>query len=93
MSSLSFHIDRDRLRLTATYRNQYYIERALGNFLGLAELQHFVSSQVGLQEGLLTIHAFHAEIEDRSARLDEVDELLSTCRHGVGPRAIEVHST
>lgn len=63
MSSLSFQLDGTRLRLTATYRNQYYVRRALGNFLGLAHLQRFVCAAVGLDQGPLTVHAFHAQVD------------------------------
>lgn len=63
MSSLSAHVEGDRLRLTATYRNQYYIQKALGNFIGLADLQRFIASEAGLERGPLTIHAFHAQID------------------------------
>jgi hypothetical protein len=79
MSSLSFHLDGDQLRLSATYRNQYYMQKALGNFVGLAALQHFVADAVGLRQGALTVHAFHAEIETRLT-LTEVDALIEECR-------------
>lgn len=70
MSSLSFQLDDSSLRLTATYRNQYYVERALGNLLGLAELQHFVASAAGLTQGPLCIHAFRAQIDPGIGRRD-----------------------
>jgi thymidylate synthase len=64
MSSLSFQLQTDRaLRLTATYRNQYYVERALGNLLGLAALQSYVAAEAGLAPGALTIHAFRAQVD------------------------------
>ncbi len=63
MSSLSFQLDGSRLLLTATYRNQYHIRRALGNYLGLAQLHSFVCAEVGLTQGPLTIHAFHSRID------------------------------
>jgi hypothetical protein len=63
LSSLSFQLDGDRLRLTATYRNQYYIQKALGNFLGLARLHQFIADEAELRQGSLTVHAFHAKIE------------------------------
>lgn len=75
MSSLSFHLDGSALRLSATYRNQYYIQKALGNFLGLAELQRFVANAVGLYQGPLSVHAFHAEI-DPEIGMREVADLL-----------------
>ncbi len=78
MSSLSFHLGGPFLRLSATYRNQYYIGRALGNFLGLAELQRFIADAVGLRQGPLSIHAFHAEIDPKFGKR-EVANLLHIC--------------
>lgn len=89
MSSLSFQLDGDRLRLTATYRNQYYIARALGNFIGLAQLQKFVADQTGLAQGPLTIHAFHAQL-DPGVRQDTVEELIERCRVGASTSATAV---
>lgn len=63
MSSASVHLDAGRLRLAATYRNQYYVRKALGNFLGLAQLQAWIANEVGLPAGALSVHAFHAEID------------------------------
>jgi hypothetical protein len=62
MSSLSFQLDGEFLRLTATYRNQYYISRALGNLLGLSRLQQFVAGAADLKAGAIIIHACHAEL-------------------------------
>jgi hypothetical protein len=78
MSSLSFHLDGPNLRLSATYRNQYYIRKALGNFLGLAELQRFIADAVRLNQGPLSVHAFHAEI-DPDVGKQEAANLLHTC--------------
>jgi len=78
MSSLSFHLEGTDLRLSATYRNQYYIQKALGNFLGLAELQRFVADAVGLRQGTLSVHAFHAEIDPNVGKR-EVADLLHAC--------------
>ena len=63
MSFLSFQLDGDDLCLTATYRSQYYIQKALGNLTGLAHLHHFVAKETGLRQGSLTVHAFYAQIE------------------------------
>jgi thymidylate synthase len=73
LSSLSMHVDAGRLRLAATYRNQFYVERGLGNFLGLARLQEYISTQAGLPTGALSVHAFHAQL-DRPLR--EVQPLI-----------------
>jgi hypothetical protein len=79
MSSLSFHLDHGAIRLSATYRNQYFIQRALGNYLGLAHLQRFVAAAVGLVAGPLTVHAFHAAIDPEiGARTTRA--LIRACR-------------
>jgi hypothetical protein len=65
MSSLSLQVDGPRLHLTATYRNQYYIQKALGNFVGLAGLHTWIAVEAGLDVGRLTVHAFHAQIDPR----------------------------
>jgi hypothetical protein len=70
MSSLSLQVDGNRLRLTATYRNQYYIQKALGNFVGLAGLQSWIAREAGLDVGVLTVHAFHAQIDPRVSQSD-----------------------
>jgi hypothetical protein len=49
LSFLSFKLDNDnRLMLTAVYRNHYYVERLLGNLIGLARLMAFVSNEAGV---------------------------------------------
>jgi hypothetical protein len=76
MSSLSVHLEDGRLRMSATYRNQYYVQRALGNFLGLSRLQQFIASQAGLSVSALSVHAFHAEV-DPGATQRNVSYLLT----------------
>jgi hypothetical protein len=61
LSFLSFKLDHDnRLLLTAMYRNHYYLERALGNFIGLGRLMHFIAGEVGVPVGSLTCVSTHA---------------------------------
>lgn len=78
MSFVSFQLYEKRLCLTAHYRNQYYFERALGNFLGLARLQTFVADETGLDPGSLTVHACHAQIDILGKRAQK--ELIAACR-------------
>jgi hypothetical protein len=63
MSFMSFHLDDNRLFLTAHYRNQYLIERAYGNYLGLAQLQCYVAAAAGLTPAELMIVAGHATVD------------------------------
>lgn len=62
------------VHLTALYRNQRYIERAYGNFLGLARLQAFIAREAGLEVGELVCHATHAQIDHLGTHA--VQELL-----------------
>jgi Thymidylate synthase len=63
MSFLSFHLDDGRLYLAAHYRNQFLVERAYGNYLGLAQLQCYVARAAGLEPAELVILAGHASID------------------------------
>jgi hypothetical protein len=76
--SLKLDPDRGRIHLTALYRNQQYIERAYGNFLGLARLQAFIAQETGLDVGELVCHATHAEVDHLGKKA--VADLLRTCR-------------
>jgi hypothetical protein len=80
LSHISLKLDPHErlLHLTALYRNQQYIERAYGNFLGLARLQAFVATEAELQVGELVCHATHAEIDHLGKRA--VEDLLTTCQ-------------
>lgn len=49
--------------LTAVYRSHHYCARALGNLLGLAQLQSFVAKESGLQVGTLSCLSTHAELD------------------------------
>jgi thymidylate synthase len=77
LAYLNVKLDGDRLRLTAHYRNHYFVERAYGNYVGLARLQEFIASEAGLALGPLTCISGHAELEPNHARA----EFLSWLRH------------
>lgn len=49
--------------LTAFYRNHYYIEKLLGNLIGLGQLMSFVAEETDQQIGPLTIISSHAAID------------------------------
>jgi hypothetical protein len=66
LSFLSFKIVRTHtktLALTAMYRNHYYIEKLLGNLVGLGRLMSFIARETGLEVGPLTVVSTHAEID------------------------------
>jgi thymidylate synthase len=74
LSFLSFKPHQERgLMLTAIYRNQHYIARALGNFIGLGNLMEYIAEQVGISVGPLTCVATHAKIDTASAQPERED--------------------
>jgi hypothetical protein len=81
LSFLSFKLDEEnRLMLTAVYRNHYYIERLLGNLIGLARLMAFVGHEAGVAVGPLTVVSTHAVVDaPKGASRKDVSQLLSEC--------------
>jgi len=82
LSHVSFKIDRDNtLRLTAFYRSHWYIERALGNLLGLARLQWFVAHYAGAKVGPLTIVAAEAvlDVSNSNRKATDTRAMLAEC--------------
>lgn len=81
MSHVGFQVrDHERLLLAATYRNHYYVERLLGNLLGLAQLQRFVCDQTGLEPGALVCLSSLAKVDAGSRwRKSDVKALVKHC--------------
>jgi hypothetical protein len=66
LSFLSFKVipgPEKTLTLTVMYRNHFYIEKLLGNLIGLGRLMDFVAREAGLKVGALTVISTHAEID------------------------------
>lgn len=64
LSHLGFKINGGRrLLVTATYRYHFYIERFLGNMLGLAQLQRFICDETGLDPGPILCLSSLATVE------------------------------
>jgi thymidylate synthase len=79
MSFLSFKLTEDhKLLLTAVYRNHYYMQRLLGNLVGLGRLQRFVAKEVGIGTGPLTVLSTHAEVDSVATR-GQIAKTLASC--------------
>lgn len=65
MSFISLKIRGDAVDLTAIYRNQYFIEKAYGNYLGLGRLLEFICQYTDSKVGKLTCIATHAELDKK----------------------------
>ena len=91
LSFLSFKIIPGATRiltLTAQYRNHFYIEKLLGNLIGLGRLMDFVCRETGLKVGSLTVLSTHAEIDrPNQARRGEIDALLARYDQAAAPLA------
>jgi hypothetical protein len=82
LSFLSFKIlagTPERVALTAQYRNHYYIEKLLGNLIGLGRLLNYVAKEAGMEPGWLTVLSTHAEIDTPSARRPDIKTLFEAC--------------
>ncbi len=82
LSFLSFKLlpsSERRLALTAMYRNHYYIEKLLGNLIGLGRLMEFVATEGGVAVGPLTVISTHAEIDKPDASRGDVLALIKQC--------------
>lgn len=64
-----------RLSMMAVYRNHYYVQRTLGNLIGLGRLLQFIARETDFEVGTLTIQSTHACL-DPDLRFSEVSELI-----------------
>jgi hypothetical protein len=80
------------LTLTAMYRNHFYIEKLLGNLIGLGRLMDFVAHEAGLKVGALTVISTHAEIDQprrngRPASRSEIAAMIAKFDQAAAPLA------
>ena len=61
------------------YRNHYYVEKLLGNLIGLGRLMAFVAEETKIGVGSLTIVSTHAVIDQPRASRAEIKALLQAC--------------
>jgi hypothetical protein len=88
LSHISFKLmPDDRIMLTALYRYHYYVEKALGNLLGLAQLLSFVAEETRLKVGPLVCHSTFAVLDTERWSAAEVNDLLAQCRSAFGSLA------
>jgi hypothetical protein len=80
LSHLSFKVKADRsLLLTAIYRSHWYIERALGNFFGLALLQDFVAKESGTKPAELVCLSTMAILDTDRTSVTDVKKMMIKC--------------
>jgi hypothetical protein len=75
-----------KLTLTVQYRNHYYIEKLLGNLIGLGRLMTFVSGEAGLSLGPLTVVSTHAVIDrPNKVKRAEIKALMTQFDQAMAP--------
>jgi hypothetical protein len=67
------------LSMTAVYRNHFYVEKLLGNLIGLGRLLNFLAKEGGVGLGSLTVVSTHAEIDMAKWGRSELIALLADC--------------
>jgi hypothetical protein len=87
LSHVSIKVDDGKVRLNATYRSHYYMQRLLGNLIGLGRLQFFLAHEAGLGVGPLTINSTFARLDTGANNgkhcrwgVKDITALLSDCQ-------------
>jgi hypothetical protein len=89
LSHISLTLVRGRLSMTALYRNQTFVTRAYGNYLGLARLLRFIAIESGTEPGEIEVIATHADAELRFGQ-HRVETLLENCSSGIAGASVPV---
>ena len=71
----------NQLHIYATYRNNHYVRKTLGNILGLADLQAFIAREAGFSVGTLTLHSTSGTLETSGVPWGKADlrTLVNEC--------------
>lgn len=78
LSHVTFKLMHGKIDLTAIYRSHYYAERALGNLIGLAQLQNYVAEESGYETGVLTCISTYARLDEGVGGIRSARALLDT---------------
>jgi thymidylate synthase len=79
LSHISITLQDGRLDGTAVYRNQYFLARAYGNYLGLGDVLRFLATESGFAVGELLCVSSHAYLEVQEHGRARVEELTQQC--------------
>jgi hypothetical protein len=63
LSHISLTLVDDHVHMNATYRNQTFVTRAYGNYIGLAALLRFIAAESGALPGEVQVVATHADAD------------------------------
>ena len=73
----------EHLDMAVMYRNHFYVEKLLGNLIGLGRLMDFVATEGGVAVGELTVLSAHATVDlpgkKPQATRKDIAALLARC--------------
>lgn len=75
------------LHMIALYRNHYYVQKTLGNLLGLGRLLGFIARESGFEVGTLTVNSTSARLDTEDWGKAGVIALVDTCAGHLVPVA------
>lgn len=67
------------LHMLVVYRNHYYVQKTLGNLLGLGRLLGFIARESGFEAGTLTVNSTSARLETDGWSKGDVTALVDGC--------------
>ena len=74
------------LILTAVYRNHFYIEKLLGNLMGLGRLMGFIAKEANLAVGPLTVVSTHAVVDQPGdTKRTDLEKLMANFDQAASP--------
>ena len=80
LSHISLSLVGGTIHMSAVYRNQYFLQRAYGNYVGLGRLLNFIACETGFECGELLCVSSHAKLDCSQA---DADALLAECAHAM----------
>lgn len=82
LSHISLTLHDGAIHLTAIYRNQDFVKKAYGNYVGLARLVRFFATEIGVEPGEIMCVASHADASVIGKR--DLETLIDACRSALG---------
>jgi hypothetical protein len=88
LSHISLTLVDGAVHMCATYRNQTFITRAYGNYVGLARLLRFIANESSIEAGEVMVTASHADAEFGLGKV-AVKDLIERCAKIIRPGILE----
>lgn len=80
LSMIELKPERDgSLHMLVVYRNHWYVQKTLGNLLGLGRLLGFIARESGFEVGTLTVNSTAGRLEMDGWRKGDVTSLIDEC--------------